>query len=203
MTSKEYEFEKFCDDVARCHICADVEKAVFSKKNGDLNAKIMFIAEAPGRLGYMKTEIPLYGDKTGDNFQKLLGISAGKDTGWQGTKIFVTNAVLCNPLKLNKNKTGKINAAPSKEHQAHCKVFLNRIIQIINPEIIVCLGKKAAAAFDIKATPMKSAVGKEFSYQTKKLYVLFHPSPRVARYRCAAQQQEDWQPIRELLTRLR
>ena len=115
----------------------------------------------------------------------------------------MTNDVLCNPLKLNKNKKGKINAAPSKEHQAHCKVFLNRIIQIINPEIIVCLGKKAAAAFDIKATPMKSAVGKEFSYQTKKLYVLFHPSPRVARYRCAAQQQEDWQPIRELLTRLR
>ncbi len=200
MDKKEM-FDNLCEQVEKCHKCQDMDEKtpVLSSKNGDLNAKIMFIAEAPGRLGADKTGIPLYGDVTGKKVQELLGIAADKETGWKGTGIFVTNAVLCNPVKLSSKTQNKINAAPQM-HQELCKPYLLRTIEIVNPSLIVCLGQKAAAAFGINAKPMKSVIGKEFSYQGKKVYVLFHPSPKNNIWRPKVQQQQDWQLIHKLLS---
>jgi DNA polymerase len=39
---------------------------------GNLDSKIMFIAEAPGRNGAQRTGIPIYGDPAGDNFERIL-----------------------------------------------------------------------------------------------------------------------------------
>ena len=66
---------------------------------------MLFVAEAPGRLGADRTGIPLYGDRTGENFQTLLG-----NIGWKREQVFITNAVLCNP----KQETG-ITAPPLQD----------------------------------------------------------------------------------------
>ena len=47
----------------------ECRRKVFSEANGNIDSKALFIAEAPGRLGADKTGIPLYGDRTGDNFE--------------------------------------------------------------------------------------------------------------------------------------
>jgi DNA polymerase len=67
-------------------------RKVLSANNGNLNSKVVFIAEAPGRLGAECTGIPLYGDKTGENFEMLLG-----NIGWKREDVFITNSILCNP----------------------------------------------------------------------------------------------------------
>jgi len=48
------------------------KKCVIGPACGNLDAKIMFVAEAPGRNGAERTGIPIYGDPSGDNFEIIL-----------------------------------------------------------------------------------------------------------------------------------
>ena len=92
--SKDTRFADLVQCVSHCNLCQRLcgRTKVLSQGNGSLNAKILFVAEAPGRLGADRTGIPLYGDRTGDNFEALLG-----NVGWHRQDIFITNALLCNP----------------------------------------------------------------------------------------------------------
>jgi DNA polymerase len=110
-------------------------KKVLSAKNGNLNSKVLFIAEAPGRLGAERTNTPLYGDKTGDNFEKLLG-----SIGWKRDDVFITNSVLCNPQKNSRNNRS-VNAQPNCEELKNCNEYLEKTIKIINPDVIITLGE--------------------------------------------------------------
>ena len=96
---QEKAFKGLISEVKNCKKCPRMcgRTKVLSKKNGNINSKVMFIAEAPGRHGADRTGVPLDGDKTGDNFEELL-----KHIGWKREDVFITNAVLCNPQKINK-----------------------------------------------------------------------------------------------------
>jgi len=61
-----------------CRLCPGLadQPAILSSANGNLTAKIVFVAEAPGRFGAGRTGIPFHGDKSGDNFETLLNILA-------------------------------------------------------------------------------------------------------------------------------
>src|SRR5579859_4259796 len=61
-------------DAQACSLCERMtcSRRVLSDLNGHWNADIVFVAEAPGRLGAEKTGIPLFGDRTGDRFEELL-----------------------------------------------------------------------------------------------------------------------------------
>ena len=68
------QFDALCGEAQSCRICPDLAEktAVLSELNGSLTPKVFFIGEAPGRAGADRTRRPFYGDKSGDNFQKLL-----------------------------------------------------------------------------------------------------------------------------------
>ena len=74
---------------ANCSLCPAManQPAIFSKANGNLNANIVFVAEAPGRFGAGRTGIPFHGDKSGENFEKLL-----KHIGFTLKDDFIKNA---------------------------------------------------------------------------------------------------------------
>src|SRR5690606_25553634 len=105
---KDRQFEKLVDSIENCRLCPDMEcrAKVFSENNGNIYSNVLFIAEAPGRLGADRTRIPLFGDQTGVNFQRLINT-----IGWTRDKFFITNAILCNP----RNEKGN-NMTPTKDH---------------------------------------------------------------------------------------
>src|SRR4051812_33858855 len=106
MANLEKNFDHLVQDVRGCDLCKRMRdsKRVFGRSAGPLSANIMFIGEAPGRLGADETMIPFHGDRAGENFERLLG-QAGLDR----YSIFVTNAVLCNPRDEKGN-----NAPPTR-----------------------------------------------------------------------------------------
>jgi uracil-DNA glycosylase family 4 len=66
--------------------------AVLSERNGSIDARIMFIGEAPGRKGADQTRVPFSGDQSGRNFDRFLrSIALSRDL------IFITSGALCNP----------------------------------------------------------------------------------------------------------
>ncbi|HCA57561.1 MAG TPA: uracil-DNA glycosylase, partial [Blastocatellia bacterium] len=72
--SKPKLFAALCREAQACRTCPELadKTAVLSELNGTIEPRVMFIAEAPGRQGADRTRRPFYGDKSDENFQKLL-----------------------------------------------------------------------------------------------------------------------------------
>lgn len=192
--SKQALFADLITQVQQCNLCPRMQhrKKVLGSSNGSLNSSVLFIAEAPGRLGADKFGIPLYGDQTGRNFETLIA-SAGLDR----ESIFITNAVLCNPRTTDGN-----NDAPTPAEIRNCSRYLKETLEIIKPKYVVPLGAVALASLNaIEPHQMKlsEVVGKLFSWDGYQVYPLFHPGPRAFIWRTRAQQVEDYRTLTQLV----
>lgn len=193
-SNKEYSFNMLLNSVSNCDLCDRMcdRKKVLSKYNGNLYSKVMFIAEAPGRLGAECTGIPLYGDRTGSNFELLLS-----NIGWRREDIFISNAILCNPQDENGN-----NAPPTTAEIINCSYYLEMLINIVNPEVVVTLGIKALDALksieDHKYI-LKECVGQALSWNNRKLFPLYHMAPRATLHRSMIQQRADFIKLSHLV----
>jgi len=192
-------FEKLMTEAANCTICPRMceRKAVLSDLNGPIDARVLFIAEAPGRNGADRTRIPFHGDASGVNFEKLLA-SIKLTRG----EIFITNTVLCSP----RSATGA-NDKPSRSEIANCSPYLERQIELINPAVIATLG---AVALDALKTiqrheiTLKANSGKIVEWNGRILIPLYHPSPKtIAAFRSLDEQIRDFASVRRTLNRLK
>lgn len=189
------EFSKLCQKAEACQICPDLadKKAVLSQLNGNLNPKVFFIAEAPGRQGADRTRRPFWGDKSGENFQKFLD-----SINLKREDIFITNAVLCSPRKEN-----GANRSPKKSEIKNCSSFLNRTIQLFQPKVVATLGSvalEALKAIEYHQISLKNDIGNSFEWNNRILVPLYHPSPQViASHRRFDEQIRDFQALKGLI----
>jgi uracil-DNA glycosylase family 4 len=194
MNSKQLLFNELVARVQDCNLCPRMSqrKKVLGPSNGNLDSTVVFIAEAPGRLGADKFGIPLYGDQTGQNFQTLL--DAG---GFNRESIFITNAVLCNPRTPDGN-----NDAPKLSEIHNCSQYLEQTLDLIKPKYIVTLGAIALASLnniEPHGIRLSEGVGEVFQWKRYLVYPLFHPGPRAFIWRKSAQQVKDYEALSCLL----
>src|SRR5262249_55204963 len=106
-------FAALVEQVAACRLCPAMEgrRRVLTRANGDIDAPVLFVAEAPGRSGAERTGIPFSGDQSGQTFERLLG-----EVGWTRDDVFITNAALCNP----RGPTGA-NRPPARQELTNCR----------------------------------------------------------------------------------
>jgi uracil-DNA glycosylase family 4 len=165
---------------------------VFGPANGNLSARLLFVAEAPGRLGADKSGVPLSGDQTGRNFAALLAIA-----GISRSDIFVTNAVLCNPRNPHGN-----NAPPTVRELHNCSPHLAETIAILDPEYVIALGVVALKALGLLSphdAVLARDVGKAISWHGRTLVPLYHPGPRACIHRPMEMQIEDYRRLGTLV----
>jgi DNA polymerase len=193
--SQEIAFNQLAAEAARCTRCERmcVRRAVLSHLNGPLDARVMFIAEAPGRQGADRTRIPFGGDASGVNFDALIAsIQLTRD------QVFITNSVLCNP-----RTASGANDRPTREETRNCSDFLHRQIELINPRVIATLGAVALDALRlIEPHPFRlgDVVGKILRWSGRLLVPLYHPSPRVTNAaRPMALQMRDYRVLRRAI----
>ena len=194
MTSKQQLFDGLVRRVQSCRKCLrmDGRQRVVGPANGPLDAKVMFVAEAPGRLGADRFGIPLYGDQAGRNFEALLA-----EVGLSRNQIFVTNAVLCNP----RDPEGR-NARPTREEISNCAPHLAAAIELVAPMLLVPLGETALIALcHIKGHRM--TLGQHATqvqpWNGMRVVPLYHPGPRALIHRGKAQQAADYRVLRAYL----
>lgn len=192
--SKPARFADLTEAVQHCNLCprlADRYK-VLSSKNGNVDSAVLFVAEAPGRLGADRTGIPLYGDQSGNNFEKLLGT-----IGWKREQVFITNALLCNPRQENGN-----NCTPTNEEIGNCSLYLEMTLNVINPRVVVALGATALKALEQIAPhrlTLKDSVGQPTPWAGRLLVPMYHPGPRALVHRGFAKQTSDFQRLAKLV----
>ena len=160
--------ENIKDEILNCKKC-DLHKTRGHVALGDWNpeAKIMFIGIAPGRLGADMTGIPFTKDKSGIFFRSLL-----EKFNIPSEDVDITNVVRCNP----KNEKGN-NRNPSLKEIQICSLYLDKEIQMVNPKIIVPLGKiPTEFVLKKKVGKMEDYHGKVFNVGNTIVFPLYHPS---------------------------
>ena len=194
---QDFLFAALVRDAQACRACPRMEgrRRVLSPANGPLTARVLFIAEAPGRLGGEKGGVPLTGDASGRNFTRYLA-----SAGWRREEVFVTNAALCNPRKPNGT-----NAPPTPQELRNCSPHLRRNLEIVRPRVVATLGTKALAALHLIAPhpfTLREHAAQAFAWNGYTLFPLFHPSPQVVispTGRGHAAQEADYLALRRLL----
>ena len=171
---RDEKFLALSAEAAACRICPAMceRTAVLSELNGSLDARVLFVGEAPGRKGADRTRIPFSGDQSGKNFERFLS-----SIGLTRAEIFITSAALCNP-----RKPSGANRRPSAREISNCSGFLDRTIALLNPRVIVTLGGVALDALKqvhYHELNLKEHAGKTHRWQGRVLVPLYHPSPQV------------------------
>src|SRR5690349_118480 len=127
-STKQKQFLDLFTEAQACRTCPNLadKTAVLSELNGNIDPKVFFIGEAPGRQGADRTRRPFYGDKSGNNFQQLLD-SIGLDR----EDIFITSAVMCSPRSAT-----DANRRPMRSEIRNCATYLERILALIDPPVV-------------------------------------------------------------------
>jgi uracil-DNA glycosylase len=177
MSDLQREFEYLSQQAAKCTTCPNMadQNAVLGHANGTINSDILFIAEAPGRFGAGRTGIPFSGDKSGDNFEALIA-----HIGLTRQDIFITNAVLCNPLANGNNRR------PTTKEIDNCSSYLKSTLELVNPKVVVTLGGVGLDAINRLLNTrykLSEVIGKPQKTKNFTLLPLYHPSPRVTNWK--------------------
>lgn len=186
--SKKILLEKLNLEMSKCSKCAlraACSRVVFG--DGNSEAQIMFIGEAPGKkedeLG-----IPFVGS-SGIILEKMLaGIKLKRED------VYLTNICKCRPPE---------NRDPLPKEIQECWPWLEKQIEIINPKIIVTLGKFALNAFisDVKISQVHGQL-LEVEIQKigkRKIFPLHHPAAARISRKTRALFEEDFKKIPGIL----
>ncbi|NLL92032.1 MAG: uracil-DNA glycosylase [Ruminococcaceae bacterium] len=147
-----------CLSCQKCSLAKSRTNVVFGEGNPD--SVVMFVGEGPGR----------YEDETGKPFVgrsgKLLDNLMGA-VGIKREEVYIANIVKCRPPQ---------NRDPLPEEQDICIGWLQKQLEIIKPEILVCLGRVSAMRIidpDFKVTRQH---GDFFEKDGFIIMGTFHPS---------------------------
>jgi uracil-DNA glycosylase family 4 len=192
------DFQDLCARVRDCFACPNMNHVhILGDVNGPLDADVLFLAEAPGRLGAVRTGVPMTSDVTGRRFHAFLA-----DAGIARERVFVTNSVLCHPRAPNGN-----NRRPSTKELAACTDFLAAQVELVAAPFIVTLGGVALDAL-WRISPHKVVLAHDVARQvrwtpttgqTRLLVPLYHPSIQSTLTRPHEAQRRDWQRLGELV----
>jgi uracil-DNA glycosylase family 4 len=147
-----------------CKLCSGRKQTVFGV--GNERAHWMIVGEAPGEQEDQQGE-PFVG-KSGqllDNMLRALGLTRGEAPAEQ--QVYIANTVKCRP-------PGNRNPEPAE--LAQCEPFLIRQIALVQPRIILAMGRFAVQSLLRSTEPIGRLRGRVHQYQGVPLVVTYHPA---------------------------
>jgi len=142
----------------RCHLHRTRTNFVFG--TGDPEAKLMLIGEAPGREEDLKGE-PFVG-AAGQLLDRMLAAIQFKRE-----EVFIGNILKCRPPE---------NRDPRPDEIEACKPYLLHQIKLIQPGIILALGRISAQVLLQTKSPLGQLRGKIHDFNGIKFLVTYHPA---------------------------
>ncbi len=175
-------------EILNCKKCELYKtKTKYVPGEGNPNAKIVLIGEAPGR------EEDLQGKPFVGNAGKLL-TELLSSVGLKREDVFICNVLKCRPPN---------NRDPTLEEIKACGGYLIRQLNVIKPEVIVCLGRFAAKFvfeyFGLQFESISKVKGKIFEVERwgKKIKVvpLYHPAAVLYRPNLREEYERDFKRV--------
>jgi len=177
--------ESLAATAAGCTLCRLNEKrqtVVFGE--GDPKAGVMFIGEGPG-ADEDRTGRPFVG-QAGKLLDRMIFAM-----GFDREEVYIANVVKCRPPG---------NRDPKDDEVAACADYLDRQIDLIEPEVIVALGKPASRRLTGTNKTMGALRGRWSSYRGTPLLPVFHPAYLLRQPKL---KREAWEDLKLVMARLR
>lgn len=173
--------EKECLSCRRCGLCQTRSNVVFG--TGARDAEVLFIGEGPGEQEDLKGE-PFVGraGKLLDDMLELIDLDR--------SKVYIANMVKCRPPK---------NRDPLNTEQEACSGWLRAQIELINPRIIVCLGRISAMKFIKEDFKITKEHGQWFIKNGVMVMALYHPAALLRDPRRRPETFEDLKALQEAI----
>ena len=178
-------WDKLKAECAGCRACALWEtrhNLVFGVGRED--AEVMFIGEGPGEQEDLKGE-PFVGPagKLLDTMLEIIDLDRNK--------VYIANMVKCRPPR---------NRDPQNTEQDACSGWLRRQIALVDPKIIVCLGRIAAMGLIDPEFRITREHGQWFERDGRMFMATYHPS---ALLRDPTKRPEAFEDLRQLRSKIR
>ncbi len=158
-----------------CKLRAGCTQTVFGV--GDEHADWLFVGEGPGADEDALGE-PFVGQagKLLDNMLLAIKLKRGKN-------VYIANVVKCRPPG---------NRNPDAEEIASCLPYLQRQIELIQPKLIVALGKVASTALLGRDATLASLRGNPHDFHGIPIIVTYHPAYLL---RSPSEKAKAWQDL--------
>lgn len=171
-----------CLSCGRCELGGTRTNLVFGV--GNERARLMFVGEGPGEQEDLQG-IPFVGraGKLLDDMLELVGLSR--------SEVYIANIVKCRPPK---------NRDPLPAERDACYPWLQRQIEVIQPKLLVCLGRIAAMRFIDPNYRISREHGQWFSRDGMEVTAIYHPA---ALLRDPRRRPETFDDMKEIARKLR
>ena len=153
---------------------------------GAADAELMFIGEGPGSQEDLQGR-PFVGP-AGRFLDELLA-----SIGLRREQVFIANMVKCRPPQNRDPLPGEIGA---------CSKYLNRQIELINPTLIVTLGRFSLTRF-FPGESITRARGRLREREGRRIYPIMHPAAALYRQEMRSSIVEDFKRIPDILEEAR
>jgi len=160
----EMVYKRMVDEMATCFSCGlGATRTKIVPGQGPLRTDLMFVGEAPGADE----------DASGDAFVGRAGRAFFDDLlpkymFRQRNSVFIANCLKCRPPS---------NRDPEPSEMIACQHFLHRQIMLVNPKMIIALGKHAGRSLTGQpVNTLEDVHGKVFWYQHIPVAVMPHPA---------------------------
>ena len=166
-----------CAQCRACSLCETRHRLVFGV--GNEQAEVMLIGEGPGEQEDLQGE-PFVGPagKLLDSMLEMIDLDR--------SRIYIANMVKCRPPH---------NRDPQASEMAACRAWLDRQIALVDPKLIVCLGRISAMALIREDFRITREHGLWFDRDGRRILATFHPS---ALLRDPARRPEAFMDLREI-----
>ncbi len=154
-------------DCRACGLCESRTQTVFG--SGHLQAHWLVVGEAPGEQEDL-SGLPFVGaaGQLLDRMLAALHLTRAEDGhAPPGQRVYIANTLKCRPPR---------NRNPSAAELAQCEPFLVRQIQLLQPRIILAMGRYAVQALLRSEEPIGRLRGRVHRYEGVPLVVTYHPA---------------------------
>ena len=175
------ELQQKCEKCKKCELCKTRTNCVFG--TGNRKADLLFVGEAPGEQEDL-SGVPFVG-RAGQLLDKFLyAVDIDRED------VYIANILKCRPPK---------NRDPLPEEEDACIEYLREQVALIDPKVIVCLGRISAMRLikpDFKITKEHGQWFKKGNYLMTAVY---HPAALLRDPRKKEDMLEDMKRIKEKL----
>ena len=147
-----------------CDLCHSRRNTVFGV--GNSQAHLMVVGEAPGEQEDARGE-PFVGP-SGQLLDRMLhALGLTRQDASPARQVFIANTLKCRPPG---------NRNPSPEELALCTPFLQRQVALVQPKVMLAMGRWAVQALLGSTEPIGRLRGHVHHWQGRPLVVTYHPA---------------------------
>ena len=165
----------------KCRLAGTRTQVVFGV--GDPNADLMFIGEAPGRDEDQQGE-PFVG-RAGQLLTDII-----KAMKLSRPQVYIANVIKCRPPE---------NRNPEPDELDACRPYIRRQVELIQPKVIVTLGKFGLQSLTEKAYSISAVRGSWLEYNGIRVMPTYHPAYLL---RTPAAKKDVWSDMKKVMIEL-